>query len=81
MEGVDNRLASVQRKSYPCFCRVVEQQFFFYGTQVLQKRVQRGKKAPGFSRGDELPFCTHACSRKTVDETGFLGIGIKINSI
>jgi|GEM_PF-6210404 len=23
----------------------------------LQKRVQRGKKAPAFSRGDELPLC------------------------
>ena len=24
---------------------------------LLQKRVQRGKKAPYFSRGDELPLC------------------------
>jgi len=25
--------------------------------KVLQRRVQRGKKAPDFNRGDELPLC------------------------
>jgi hypothetical protein len=29
----------------------------FVGYRLYKKWVQRGKKAPDFSRGDELPLC------------------------
>jgi len=38
----------------------------------LQNRIQRGKKAPDFSRGDELPLCMSTIlTQKSICENGF----------